>query len=204
MNEDANWISRIVAGENESRIFSISLKADDLKRVRMNTTSVVKNGILCLMASNGPRDFDNGQVVTLDNTNASRSNSKENHHFFPFSLRNTFGLTTNEANSVLNFAFISKRLNGSILNKRPPKYLAEYANATDKIVKNLATHFISEKAFEAAKDDNFNAFIEERGKTIMAEINRVCQIQDPHTIAPIIDEEDIDDEIVDIDEEENL
>lgn len=204
MNEDANWISRIVAGENESRIFSISLKADDLKRVRMNTTSVVKNGILCLMASNGPRDFDNGQVVTLDNTNASRSNSKENHHFFPFSLRNTFGLTTNEANSVLNFAFISKRLNGSILNKRPSKYLAEYANATDKIVKNLATHFISEKAFEAAKDDNFNAFIEERGKTIMAEINRVCQIQDPHTIAPIIDEEDIDDEIVDIDEEENL
>ena len=204
MNEDANWISRIVAGENESRIFSISLKADDLKRVRMNTTSVVKNGILCLMASNGPRDFDNGQVVTLDNTNASRSNSKENHHFFPFSLRNTFGLTTNEANSVLNFAFISKRLNGSILNKRPSKYLAEYASATDKIVENLATHFISEKAFEAAKDDNFNAFIEERGKTIMAEINRVCQIQDPHTIAPIIDEEDIDDEIVDIDEEENL
>lgn len=204
MNEDANWISRIVAGENESRIFSISLKADDLKRVRMNTTSVVKNGILCLMASNGPRDFDNGQVVTLDNTNASRSNSKENHHFFPFSLRNTFGLTTNEANSVLNFAFISKRLNGSILNKRPSKYLAEYANATDKIVENLATHFISEKAFEAAKDDNFNAFIEERGKTIMAEINRVCQIQDPHTIAPIIDEEDIDDEIVDIDDEEIL
>ena len=71
-------------------------------------------------------------------------------------------------------------------------------------MENLATHFISEKAFEAAKDDNFNAFIEERGKTIMAEINRVCQIQDPHTIAPIIDEEDIDDEIVDIDEEENL
>lgn len=201
MNEDANWISRIVAGENESRIFSISLKADDLKRVRMNTTSVVKNGILCLMASNGPRDFDNGQVVTLDNTNASRSNSKENHHFFPFSLRNTFGLTTNEANSVLNFAFISKRLNGSILNKRPSKYLAEYENATDKIVENLATHFISEKAFEAAKDDNFNAFIEERGKTIMAEINRVCQIQDPHTIAPIIDEEDIDDEAVDFDED---
>lgn len=204
MNEDANWISRIVAGENESRIFSISLKADDLKRVRMNTTSVVKNGILCLMASNGPRDFDNGQVVTLDNTNASRSNSKENHHFFPFSLRNTFGLTTNEANSVLNFAFISKRLNGSILNKRPSKYLAEYEKATDKILENLATHFISEKAFEAAKDDNFNAFIEERGKTIMAEINRVCQIQDPHTIAPIIDGEDIDDEIVDIDDEEIL
>ncbi len=201
MNEDANWISRIVAGKNESRIFSISLKADDLKRVRMNTISVVKNGILCLMASNSPRDFDNGQVVTLDNTNASRSNSKENHHFFPFSLHNTFGLTANEANSVLNFAFISKRLNGTILNKKPSRYLTEYESATDKIVENLATHFISEKAFESAKNDDFNAFIEERGKTIMAEINRVCQVQDPHTIAPIIDEDDIENDLIDVDED---
>lgn len=201
MNEDANWISRIVAGENESRIFSISLKAEDLKRVRMNTISVVKNGILCLMASNSPRDFDNGQVVTLDNTNASRSNSKENHHFFPFSLHNTFGLTANEANSVLNFAFISKRLNGTILNKKPSRYLTEYESATDKIVENLATHFISEKAFESAKNDDFNAFIEERGKTIMAEINRVCQVQDPHTIAPIIDEDDIENDLIDVDED---
>ena len=201
MNEDANWISRIVAGENESRIFSISLKAEDLKRVRMNTISVVKNGILCLMASNSPRDFDNGQVVTLDNTNASRSNSKENHHFFPFSLHNTFGLTANEANSVLNFAFISKRLNGTILNKKPSRYLTEYESATDKIVENLATHFISEKAFESAKNDDFNAFIEERGKTIMAEINRVCQVQDPHTIASIIDEDDIENDNIDIDED---
>ena len=201
MNEDANWISRIVAGENESRIFSISLKAEDIKRVRMNTISVVKNGILCLMASNSPRDFDNGQVVTLDNTNASRSNSKENHHFFPFSLHNTFGLTANEANSVLNFAFISKRLNGTILNKKPSRYLAEYESATDKIVENLATHFISEKAFESAKNDDFNAFIEERGKTIMAEINRVCQVQDPHTIAPIVDEDDIENDLIDVDED---
>lgn len=201
MNEDANWISRIVAGENESRIFSISLKAEDLKRVRMNTISVVKNGILCLMASNSPRDFDNGQVVTLDNTNASRSNSKENHHFFPFSLHNTFELTANEANSVLNFAFISKRLNGTILNEKPSRYLTEYESATDKIVENLATHFISEKAFESAKNDDFNAFIEERGKTIMAEINRVCQVQDPHTIAPIIDVEDIENDIIDVDED---
>lgn len=201
MNEDANWISRIVAGENESRIFSISLKAEDLKRVRMNTISVVKNGILCLMASNSPRDFDNGQVVTLDNTNASRSNSKENHHFFPFSLHNTFGLTANEANSVLNFAFISKRLNGTILNKKPSRYLTEYESATDKIVENLATHFISEKAFESAKNDDFNAFIEERGKTIMAEINRVCQVQDPHTIASIIDEDDIENDLINVDED---
>jgi len=204
MNEDADWIERIIAGENEPRIFSISLKAEDLARIRMNTSSVIKSGILCLMARKSPCDFDNGQVVTLDNTNASRANSKENHHFFPFSLHNTFGLTTNDVNSVLNFAFISKRLNLDILNKKPSVYLSNYEALEPNISQHLATHFISTKAFEAAKQDDFKIFIDERGKTIMAEINRVCQVQDPHTIAPIIDEEDIDDEIVDIDEEENL
>ena len=204
MNEDADWVERIIAGENEPRIFSISLKAEDLARIRMNTSSVIKSGILCLMARKSPCDFDNGQVVTLDNTNASRANSKENHHFFPFSLHNTFGLTTNDVNSVLNFAFISKRLNLDILNKKPSVYLSNYEALEPNISQHLATHFISAKAFEAAKQDDFKIFIDERGKTIMAEINRVCQVQDPHTIAPIIDEEDIDDEIVDIDEEENL
>ncbi len=201
MNEDADWIERIIAGENEPRIFSISLKAEDLARIRMNTSSVIKSGILCLMARKSPCDFDNGQVVTLDNTNASRANSKENHHFFPFSLHNTFGLTTNDVNSVLNFAFISKRLNLDILNKKPSIYLSNYEALEPNISQHLATHFISAKAFEAAKNDDFNAFIEERGKTIMAEINRVCQVQDPHTIASIIDEDDIENDLIDVDED---
>ncbi len=203
MNEDADWIERIIAGENEPRIFTISLKADDLARIRMNTSSVIKNGILCLMVRNVPQDFDNGQVVTIDNTNASRAASKENHHFFPFSLHNTFGLTTNDVNSVLNFAFISKRLNQAISNKKPSVYLAEYEAIKPDIDKYLATHFISEKAFEAAKNDDFKTFIEERGKTIMKTINEVCQVQDPHTITPVIEENDESDLVdIDIDNEE--
>lgn len=206
MNEDADWITRIVAGVSEPRIFTISLKAEDLKRVRMNTSSVIKNGILCLMARNTPRDFDNGQIVTLDNTNASRANSKENHHFFPFSLHNAFGLSTNEANSVLNFAFISKRLNLGILNKKPSKYLMEYEAKEPKIADYLLSHFITTEAFEAAKNDDFATFINERGKAIMSAINAVCQVQDPHTIAPIIDEDEIEQELadIDIDNEESL
>ncbi|MBQ7056946.1 MAG: hypothetical protein IJM84_03255, partial [Bacteroidaceae bacterium] len=203
MNEDADWIERIINGENESRIFTISLKAEDLERIRMNTSSVIKNGILCLMARNTPHDFDNGQVVTLDNTNASRANSKENHHFFPFSLHNIFGLTTNDVNSVLNFAFISKRLNLDISNKKPSVYLTNYEALEPNIDKHLATHFISAQAFEAAKNNDFKTFIEERSKTIIEAINAVCQVKDPNTIMPIIEENDESDLMdIDIDIEE--
>lgn len=109
MNEDALWIKSLVDGHREPRIFTVKLSVEDLKRVRMNTRSVLKNGILCLMALNSPQDFDNNDAVTLDKTNASRSNSKENHHFFPYSLATTFGLSQNEINSVLNFAFITSQ-----------------------------------------------------------------------------------------------
>ena len=117
----------------------------------MNLRSVIKNGILCLMALNGPLDFDNGAIVTLDKTNASRSNSKENHHFFPYALRNQFGITQDEANSVLNFAFITKRLNQQISAKHPSVYLQNYETENSDIQKCLLTHFIDEKAFAAAK-----------------------------------------------------
>ena len=71
----------------------------------MKNKSVVKDGVLCILASNCPKDFNNGNKVTLDNTNASRANAKENHHFFPYSRYSDFNITPNDVNSLLNFVF---------------------------------------------------------------------------------------------------
>ncbi len=176
MKEDADWILRILNGENEPRIFAIALNVEHLKRIRMNNASVIKNGILCLMAQNQPHDFDNGTVVSIDNTNASRANSKENHHFFPFSLHDEFGLTVSDINNVLNFAFITRRLNESISNDKPSIYLSRYEQSNPSIVHHMESHFINATAFSAAKQNDFTTFIEERGKTILTKINAVCQI----------------------------
>lgn len=178
MKDDAKWISEIVDGADSSRIFTVKLSLEDLKKVSMQNASVIKNGVLCLMALNTPVDFDNGDGVTLDNTNASRSNAKENHHFFPYSLHNAFGLTQKDINSLLNFAFISKRLNGSISNKKPSNYLSSYQASNPEIASHLESHYISENAFKAALNDDFKSFIEERGNTILKKINTVCRVED--------------------------
>lgn len=193
MNEDIKWIDNLLAGDLTPRIFSISLRAEDLRWVRMNNASVIKNGILCLMARNHPQDFDNGQPVALDKTNASRSNSKENHHFFPFSQRGVFGVTMADINSVLNFAFITKRLNGEISNQLPSQYLVSYEASNPDIMEHLKTHYITPAALAAAKRDDFNAFIAERGKTIMALIDKVCK-KGVLDASPILDDDDIDDQ----------
>ena len=176
MNEDALWIRSLLEGDNTPKVFTVKLNVGDLKRIRMNNKSVIKNGILCLMAMNSPRDFDNNDIVTLDNTNASQANSKENHHFFPYSFKQTFGITDSEINCVLNFAFISKRLNNEISNKKPSIYLVDYENKNDKIIDSMASHFISFDAFNAAKTNNFYKFIEDRGKIILQYINNVCKV----------------------------
>ncbi len=176
MNEDAAWIRSLVNGELAPRRYTVKLSIEDLKKVRMNTRSVIKNAILCLMAMNDPKDFDNGDEVTLDNTNASRSNSKENHHFFPYSLHSAFNLSQNDINCVLNFAFISKRLNLEILNNAPAIYLKRYENSNSNILEHLSSHYIDEKAFNAAKNNDFVKFIDARGSQILNIINKICSV----------------------------
>lgn len=202
MNEDVLWIKDLAKGIMNPRRFAVKLSIDDLVRVRMNLRSVIKNGVLCLMALNGPQDFDNGDVVTLDKTNASRSNSKENHHFFPYALRNQFAITQDEANSVLNFAFITKRLNQQISAKHPSVYLNNYELVNANIQACLATHFINEEAFIAAKNDNFKEFISSRGKTILLKIQQVCHIDDDKEAIQMLETDD-DVEDIDLTEDNN-
>ena len=202
MNEDVLWINALTKGERSPRLFSVKLTVDDLLRVRMNLRSVIKNGILCLMALNGPLDFDNGAIVTLDKTNASRSNSKENHHFFPYALRNKLGISQDEANSVLNFAFITKRLNQQISAKFPSVYLKNYEQDNSDILKCLLTHFIDGKAFAAAKADNFKEFVSLRGTAILTTIQNVCCANEKKEVIQMPESaEDV--EELDLFEEEN-
>lgn len=190
MKEDADWIDRVINGNNESRVFAITLTCQDLRRINMKNKSVIKDGILCILAANNPVDFNNGQGVKLDKTNASRANAKENHHFFPYSRHKDFGITQDAANSLLNFAFISKTLNIAISNKLPSEYLSEYAKENPKLSQCLATHFIDIEAYTFAVQNDFNSFAEARGKSILAKINSLCKVNVvPETIFDITEEE---------------
>lgn len=167
MKEDADWIRDILDKKISENIFGVTLTLKELIKVNMQNKSVIKNGVLCLMGMQNPVDFDNGQQVILDKTNISKSNGKENHHFFPYSLRSDFNTDARGINSLLNFALISGRLNREISNKFPNNYLKEYAVLNPEIVNNLNTHFINEKAYNAALINDYETFIKQRGESIL-------------------------------------
>lgn len=189
MKEDADWICRIVDGNTEERKFAITTSYSELRKINMKNKSVVKDGVLCILAANCPKDFNNGHIVTLDNTNASRANAKENHHFFPYSRYDDFSITQNDVNSLLNFAFISKTLNGSINNKLPSEYLSIYSIENANIEQDLESHFIDATAYSAAKENNFENFVAARGAIILAKINDLCKVEDKSAVVVNEDEE---------------
>jgi hypothetical protein len=201
MKDDATWIYSLTQGDNVGNEFGVSLTLKELLKIRMQTKSVIKNGVLCLMALENPKDFDNGQLVTLDRTNVSRSNSKENHHFFPYSLRQQFGTDSNGINSLLNFVLISGRLNREISNDYPSEYLAKYISENDRIEEHLLSHFINQAAIDAAISDDFNTFIQKRGEMILSKIKSKIQVGEFSEPEDEILEENIEFEEVLIDED---
>ena len=172
MNQDAEWIRQLVGGNLTSLRFQEVLEAADLVKIRMQTASVVKNGVLCLMALQIPRDFDNGDQVNLANTQIARSNAKQNHHIFPYSLRQAFGTDDKQINTLMNFALISARLNGEISNKKPSGYITNYKQENATIEEHLATHFVNDVGIMAMEADDYTTFIQARAEIVIQAIRQ--------------------------------
>ena len=207
MNEDARWISQLTKGNIEENFFPISLSSKELVKIRMNTSSVVKQGILCLMALKNPVDFDNGILVNLDKTEISRKNSKENHHLFPFALRTKFGVNS-EIHCVLNFALIRSQLNNEIRAKFPADYLKIYSSTNQKIKEHLLTHFIDEACIRFMEQNDYKGFLHQRAENVLTEIRQklktIIIADDSNEIIESNVESDVDDEEMIEQEETNM
>lgn len=110
-----------------------------------------------------------------------------------------FDLKKDDVNSVLNFAFITKRLNGEILNKRPSIYLADYESANPNIGAHLEHHYIGHDAYTAARADDFERFVSCRGAAIIDEINSLCRVESGVDFTPseseLSDDDDEDEDV---------
>jgi len=173
MKEDSDWIKKMIEGARVPNSFGIALSVNEIVKISMKTTSVIKNGIFCLYALKHPVDFSNGLAVTLDKSYVSKSNAKENHNFFPYSLREKFNTSEDGINSIVNLAFISQSLNREISATMPSDYIDKYSNHNHNIETHLETHFIDAKVLEAIEKDDYNAFLVARATLIM---NRILEV----------------------------
>lgn len=124
--------------------------------------------VLCLLAYQEPKDFqDNGKVI-LDNSWLKVASSKNYHHFFPRAyLKNK---TVLDSNSLVNITFVSDHLNKRKIGaKAPSQYIRDFQDENSQINKALKTHFIDLEGFGIESND-YDTFLRARARLIYTEL----------------------------------
>jgi len=126
-------------------------------------------GVICLVALRGAKDFsadDSIQFHTL-----------EDHHIFPDAylkkMRQTDGkiFSSDRINCVVNRTLIADQTNGKISKKAPSIYLEEIIPG-DQQQSILSSHFIESAALRAMQSDDYEAFLANRERVLLAEVAR--------------------------------
>lgn len=127
--------------------------------------------VLCLLASQEPKDFETGAKVILDNSWLKIASSKNYHHFFPKSYLKSKG-KSDTANSLMNITLVSDKLNKKKIGARAPSdYIGEFSRGSGDIRDSLESHFIKLDGFGIENDD-YDLFLESRAEWIYQELKK--------------------------------
>ncbi len=147
----------------------------NLREVRTKSNAKYK-GVMSLLALEGAKDFDTS--LTLEN---ARANDQD--HLFPKSMKLSSGQTRFK-NSVLNMTWMSKGTNRTIKKfDKPSIYVKDFIskkfNGNEKeFIEVLKTHMINEKAYSDMLKNDFNGFLVERERVIIAKIAKLLGIEE--------------------------
>lgn len=165
--QDIKRIDEIISGNrpnyNDVKVYLNS--PSDIIDMSFSAGSSYCKAILCLLAYSEPKDFqDNGKVI-LDNSWLKVANSKNYHHFFPkaFLRKKNVG---NE-NSLVNITLVGADLNKrKISAKAPSIYINDFLEENSDLPASLNSHFIDGIEEFGISSDDYNVFLEKRGKAI--------------------------------------
>ena len=177
------WFQRGKSMEQMTKVDAEFIQELDLKDVDKGAGRY--NGVICLLALNGPRDFYRGNILgTVDFTD-QRIND---HHIFPKKVE---GIDPEKMqsfqsyrDSIVNRTLILDNTNNKIKKQKPSDYLAEMEDkhGSEEEVKSLLQgHFISDSAYEYLVNDDFDNFVTEREKEIKRQVIDNIGIEDPAT-----------------------
>jgi len=162
------WINNENTIDRINRINEDFVNEIDFKSVKKGSARY--NAVLSNLALNDARDFHKEQIIGT----GDYANDKINdHHIFPKHVK---GLDLEKSKTfkdirdfVVNRTLLLDETNNEIKNKKPSQYISEmikkYGDET-KVKEILKKHFISEKAYEYMKEDDFDDFVIERERAI--------------------------------------
>ncbi len=156
-----DWIKDFQASE---------LKLDRVAKGSGTTTSIYK-AAMTFLVTHGVRDFYNGQ------TSVTYSDCDDDHIF----CKNLYAERMGQSiDSILNRTLITSSTNKQKSKKPTATFLDEclqkHGNSLENLQSTLGTHLISEQAFEALRNENYETFLSERLALFEARIMAVVSI----------------------------
>ena len=169
MQQDGEWIRRLVK-DGEDLNLRFPLDIDYLIDNYMNQRSAIRNGVLCVLNLQNPTRFDTGESIQLNDDYFSKLASPEKHHIFPLAYLEKKGMSKRQVHRLLNFCFIPRKLNASIGETPPSKYLKRFRKNyrnQEEFNNVMNSHFISVNDDSAVWDDNYDTFLKERATLLL-------------------------------------
>lgn len=150
----------------------LSVSAEDIADTWFSAGNSNVKAILCLFASQKPRNLDDDSDVILDNSNLKIASSRNYHHFFPKAYVNK-NFKGSEPNMVANITLIDAASNNKIRAKAPSFYVGEFKNSNSKLAASLRSHLIGSQRDFGILDDDYGKFIDRRSAAIADALNEV-------------------------------
>ena len=136
--------------------------------------SAVRNAFLCLLATNGPRHFQNNSPLNLLNESVSGFTSRERHHIFPKAYLKKSGPALADIQSLPNFCFVPAELNKWINDCDPATYVSELRSENAEFNETAQTHLLPTGPGSGVPENDYLQFLNVRGELIVKEIRRLC------------------------------
>lgn len=166
-----NWLADNIVPEELAY-----LSLGDLNlRLHYTQGSAIYKAVMCLSSLKGAKDFFLDESIRLS--------ERQDHHIFPHNYLKQQGYDEKKGktqmNNIINRTLISDKTNNIIKDKAPSVYLnlmLQKLGGVQKMKEVLDSHFINEAAYEAMKNNDYDAFLAAREKSITAEIKSKCGI----------------------------
>jgi hypothetical protein len=174
MASDLASVIAFAEGKTSDIAVDFSVLSADLWMQRQFRANNAHSKVLAILLSyQNPIDLLTGQKIDAKLALAWQ-NSKEYHHFFPQEFLKKKGINPARINVLANIIMLTSASNKAISAKAPSDYLEQVEKAASHSLSAwMASNLISPSALEAAKKDDYDAFLAERSKAIHSEIERV-------------------------------
>lgn len=173
MSNDLKNIKEFASSSSSSIEINEAKPSDEIwmrRNFRINNAHAKLFAIF--LAYQNPIDLITGQEIDKSKT-LSWVNSKEYHHFFPKAFLKTKSYSSGKINVLANIICLTSSSNKIISDRKPSEYLEDIELlAGDDLEKWLNSNLISKEAFAAAKEDNYELFLQIRTKDIADRINK--------------------------------